>query len=319
MNEQQSNETQVEELETLTEELAGSSNVPEVAPNNSVKYEQQANELVNSVTMADLVDPTMESKKKNKKGLVIVLVVIILVLGVTSILFLNDGTFSKILGITTTSELDVFKTDIVNTTSPENDKEYGTFRKEGNRYIFDISNAGNGVRIKYYLSDSLTAYIKFADDFDTTKNFTFNLNMADYYIEDTNPGELSLIVEPDYIVFLNSNNQENQVILSKRGIKLEEDPAYDPEKISTTTATTTTTTRQMIHKDFTFENTTDAEGRTTRVLTEYDPVTDKEVDFTWIDEDGTYHYVFYGTEESRQVHPELYTTTTTEPTIVITE
>ena len=319
MNEQQSNETQVEELETLTEEFAGSSNVPEVAPNNSVKYEQQANELVNSVTMADLVDPTMESKKKKKKGLVIVFVVIILVLGVTSILFLNDGTFSKILGKNTTSELDVFKTDIVNTTTIENDKDYGTFRKEGNRYIFDISNAGNGVRIKYYLNDSLTAYIKFADDFDTTKNFTFNLNNADYYIEDTNPGELSLIVENDYLAFLNSNNQDSQVILSKRGIKLEDDPTYNPEKISTTTATTTTTTKQMIHKDYVFENTTDAEGRTTRVLTEYDPEYEGDIDYIWVDEDGTYHYVYMGSEESRQVHPELYTTTTTEPTIVITE
>ena len=135
MNEQQNNNTQVEELETLSEEQS-----TPVESSTSVKYEQQANELVNSVTMADLVDPTMVAKKNKKKGLVIALVVIVLVLGVTSILFLNDGTFSKILGITTTSELDVFKTDTTSTSEIENDKEYGKFKKEGNKYIFDISN-----------------------------------------------------------------------------------------------------------------------------------------------------------------------------------
>ena len=76
----------------------------------------------------------------------------------------------------------------------------------------------------------------------------------------------------------------------------------------------------MIHKDYTFENTTDAEGHTTRVLTEYDPEYEEDIDYIWVDEEGTYHYVYMGSDESRQVHPELFTTTEpTEPPVVITE
>ena len=76
----------------------------------------------------------------------------------------------------------------------------------------------------------------------------------------------------------------------------------------------------MVHKDFKFENTTDAEGRTTSVLSEYDPAL-TNIDFIYRTEDGLLHYVFIGSAESRAVHPELYTTTTTttEPTVVITE
>ena len=296
-NEEQNNQTPVEELETVTEE------------NNSVKYEQQANELINSVTMADLVDPTVVAQKKKKKGLIVALVVIVLVLGVGSVLLLQSGTYSKIFGITTTSELDVFKTDNRNTTDPINDSDYGSFEKiNDTTYLFDIERAGNGVRIKYYLKSNLVAYIQFADDYETTKNFTFNLNNADFYIHDTDPGELTLTVENDYIAFMNSNNQENQVILSKKGIKLEDDPEYNPETISTTKATTTTTTKSMVHKEFNFENTTDINGRTTTVLTEYDPDL-TGVDYMWEDEDGNRYVVHMGSEESRRVHPELYTTT----------
>ena len=297
MNEEQNNQTQVEELETLNEEK------------DKFKYEQQTNELINSVTMADLVDPTIVEQKKKKKGLVITLVVVVLVLGVTSILFLNNGTFSAILGKTTTSELDVFKTDETSTSEVINDNDYAKFEKVDNRYIFDISGAGNGVRLKYYLKSNLVAYIAFADDFETSKNFTFNLNNSDYYIEDTNPGELSLTVESDYIVFMNSNNEDAQVILSKKGVKLEDDPSVDINNISTTKATTTTTTVSMVHKEFHFETTTDENGRTTRVETEYDPSWDM-IDYIWYDEDGIVHYVQIGSEESREHHPELYTTTT---------
>ena len=300
MNEQQTNETQVEELESLDEQQTET-----VESSNSIKYEQQANELVNSVTMADLVDPTAVAKKSKKKGLVIALVVIVLVLGVTSVLFLNDGTFSKILGITTTSELDVFKTDTTSTSEIVDDKEYGKFRKEGNKYIFDISNAENGLRLKYFLNSSFTAYIKFADDYDTSKNFSFNLNNADYYINDTNPGELSVTIEEDYIAFLNSNNEEAQVILSKKGIKLEDDPAYDPSKIVTTKATTTTTTKHLVHVDHSFENTTDENGKTTKVETEYDPdmVNEFGIKLIWYDEDGYVHYEYYSPSERETTVP----------------
>jgi hypothetical protein len=298
MNNEEQNNAPIEELEELSE------------VNNSVKYEQQANELINSVTMADLVDPTVVQEKKKKKGLIVALVVIVLVLGVGSVLLLQNGTYSKILGITTTNELDVFKTDVVSTTEADNDNEYGKFETVGNTYVFDISTAGNGVRIKYYIKSNLVAYIQFADDFETTKNFTFNINNADYYIEDTNPGVLSLTVEPDYIAFLNSNNPTDQVILSKRGIKLEEDPSVDPEKISTTTATTTSTTMKTITKVFNFQNTTDVNGRTTYVYTEYSEEDNEWIDFIWEDEDGVVHVENYGSPLSREVHPELYTTTT---------
>lgn len=304
MNEQQNNE--IEELETLDEQQATVQPVEQVQP-NPVTYEQQVNEVINSVTMADLVDPTIVEKKKKKKGLIVALVVIVLVLGVTSILFLNDGTFSKLLGKTTTSELDVFKTESTTSSEKKYDKEYGKFTQNGNQYILDISTAENGHTLKYLIKSNLVAYVKFADDYDTSKNYTFNLNNADYYIEDTNPGQLILTIESDYIAFMNTNNQENQVILSKKGIKIEEDPEVDPEVLkSTTTATTTTSTKSMVHKDFTFQSTTDAEGRTTIVLTEYDPEW-TEIDYIWEDEDGVRHVVGIGSEESRQNHPELYT------------
>jgi len=299
MNEQNNNQNpELEQLEPNTEQ------------NNSVKYEQQANELINSVTMADLVDPNANNEKKNKKGLIVALVVIVLVLGVGSVLLLSTGTYSKIFGNNTTSELDAFKTEeIDSTTTTVFDDGYGQFKLEGNKYIFDISTAGNGKTIKYYLKTNLVAYIIFADDFETSKNFKFNLNNSDYFIEDTNPGELSLTVEEGYISYMNSNNNENQVILSKKGVKLEDDPEVKPEDLSTTTTqTTTTTTKKMVHKDFTFENTTDALGRTTRVETEYDPSWDI-IDYIWYDEDYVVHYVFIGTEESKANHPELYTTT----------
>lgn len=269
-------------------------------------YEQQVNELINSVTMADLVDPNAKSKK-SKKGLLIGVVGGICVLGLVFVVLLSTGTLSS-LGQNTTSELDVFKTETTSKAA-QNSKDVGIFKRDGNSYTIDTSDAKNGVTIKYYLTTQITLYIKYADDYEETGKFTVNINSSSYNIEQEKMGTIVLNVSTDYVVYSNSEYEE-QIVLSKNGLPLEEDPQVDPSQVEVTT-TTTTTTRATVIKTFNFENTTDAQGRTTSVLSEYDE-SNTEIDYVWVDEDGEFHIVAIGSEESRRVHPELYTTT--EPT-----
>ena len=266
-------------------------------------YEQQVNELINSVTMADLVDPNAKNKK-SKKGLLIGVVGGICVLGLVFVVLLSTGTLSS-LGPSTTSELDVFKTETT-AKAQQNSKDVGIFKREGNNYTLDTSDAKNGVTIKYYLTTQVTLYIKYADDYEESGKFTVNINSSSYNIEQEKMGTLILNVSTEYLVYSNSEYTE-QIVLSKSGLPFEEDPQVDPQQVEVTT-TTTTTTRATVIKTFNFSNTTDAQGRTTSVMSVYS-VNDDNIDYVWIDEDGVSHIVFIGDEESRMVHPELYTTT----------
>lgn len=279
-----------EDLETLDEETV----------EEKQNYDQQVNELLNSVTMANLVSP--EKKKKSKKGLVIGFVAVICVISAGAIVFLSNGTFSKILPATT-SELDVFKDE---TTSREvlSSKDVGKFMRVGNSYTLDTSNAENGITVKYYINTLTTIYITYDTDYGINSKFTINVNNANYKIEQDEMGTLVFDIDQEYIVFSNSVNND-QIILSRNGLPLDQDDTIDQNKIIVTTTTTTT---PKIKKEFNFENTADSYGRTTFVITEYDE-TDTDIDYIYIDEDGVAHIIYYGSEESMRVHPELYTTT----------
>lgn len=291
LNNNVQNQDSLETLESLEE-----TNVEQ--PKN---YDQQVNELINSVTMADLVDPNAKNKK-SKKGLAIAIVSAICFISLVFIVLLSTGTLSK-LGPTTTSELDVFKTEKTANTSVSG-KDLGKYTRELNAYTLDTSNAENGKTITYYLTTQVTVYITYADDYDTSHKFTVNVNGSSYVIEQDQMGDLVVSISTEYIVYSNSKIEE-QIVLSKNGLKIEEDPQVEPEVIEE--VTTTTTTRATTIKTFNFSNTTDANGRTTTVIEVYYKDSDY-LDYSWIDEDGYVHDVYIGSEESRLHHPELYTT-----------
>lgn len=291
LNNNVQNQDSLETLESLEE-----TNVEQ--PKN---YDQQVNELINSVTMADLVDPNAKNKK-SKKGLAIAIVSAICFISLVFIVLLSTGTLSK-LGPTTTSELDVFKTEKTANTSVSG-KDLGKYTRNLNAYTLDTSNAENGKTITYYLTTQVTVYITYADDYDTSNKFTVNVNGSSYVIEQDQMGDLVVNISTEYIIYSNSKYEE-QIVLSRNGLKIEEDPQVEPDVIEE--VTTTTTSKKVIIKTFDFPNTTDEMGRTTSVETEYDPNL-PNIDYIWYDEDGAVHMVFIGDEESRLNHPELYTT-----------
>ena len=132
------NQNNLEELESLEP-------VQESQPKN---YDAEVNNLLNSVTMADLVSPEV-NKKKKKKSIVIIAVIVVLAIGVIGVLLLNNSTLSKITSGKTTNELDVFKTETTNPTVA-NDSDVGKYTRIGNSYTLDTSDAQNGKTIKYY-------------------------------------------------------------------------------------------------------------------------------------------------------------------------
>ena len=285
------NNNEVEQLESLE-------SVEVTQPKN---YEAEVNNLLNSVTMADLVSPTA-AKKKKKKGLVITIVIIILLVGVVGIILLNTGTISQITTGNTTNELEVFKTETTNKTI-ESSSDVGKYTRNVNTYTLDTSDAANGKTIKYFLTSSVTLYITYAEDYDTSHKFVVNVNKAEYNIEQDKMGTLSLNVTNDYLVYSNSEYPD-QIVLSKNGLLFKEDESINTSNVTVTTTTNTTVSPTII-KTFNFPNTTDANGRTTSVRSEYQSdLTD--IDFIYVDEDGYSHVVFIGSEESRRVHPELY-------------
>lgn len=286
------NQNNLEELESLEP-------VQESQPKN---YDAEVNNLLNSVTMADLVSPEV-NKKKKKKSIVIIAVIVVLAIGVIGVLLLNNSTLSKITSGKTTNELDVFKTETTNPTVA-NDSDVGKYTRIGNSYTLDTSDAQNGKTIKYYLTSTVTLYITYAEDYDTSGKYTVNVNKSNYTIEQTGMGTLTINVSSDYIVYSNSNESE-QIVLSKNGVLFEEDPSINTSNVVVTTTQVTTTPPSTVVKTFNFPNTRDANGRTTYVETVYDAnLTD--IDYVWVDEDGIAHVVFIGSEESRLNHPELY-------------
>ena len=286
------NQNNLEELESLEP-------VQESQPKN---YDAEVNNLLNSVTMADLVSPEV-NKKKKKKSIVIIAVIVVLVIGVIGVLLLNNSTLSKITSGKTTNELDVFKTETTNPTVA-NDSDVGKYTRIGNSYTLDTSDAQNGKTIKYYLTSTVTLYITYAEDYDTSGKYTVNVNKSNYTIEQTGMGTLTINVSSDYIVYSNSNESE-QIVLSKNGVLFEEDPSINTSNVVVTTTQVTTSPPSTVVKTFNFPNTRDANGRTTYVETVYDAnLTD--IDYVWVDEDGIAHVVFIGSEESRLNHPELY-------------
>lgn len=288
MNDQNNNE-QLESLEP----------VRETQPKN---YEAEVNNLLNSVTMADLVDPSVVKKKKKKKNIIIISVCVLLIVSSVGIVMLSRGSLSNVIGPKTTNELDVFKTE---TTNPaiESNSDVGKYTRSVNTYTLDVSNAENGKTIKYYLTSSVTLYITYADDYDTSHKFTININNSNYKLEQDKMGTLTLNVSSDYLVYSNSEYPD-QTVLSKNGLLFEEDTSINTSDIVVTTTTTTTTVATVI-KTFNFPNTRDANGRTTYIETVYD-ARYPDIDFIYVDEDGVAHVVFIGTEESRRLHPELY-------------
>lgn len=285
------------------------SNVTQVEQPNVTEqpknYEQQVNDLLNSVTMADLVDPNAKNSK-SKKTIILAVVGVICFISLVGVILLSTGTLS-FLGTKTTSELDVFKTETTAKTI-EVSKNVGKYTREVNNYTLDTSNAENGVTISYYLTTQVTLTIKYADDYDSSHKFTVNVNNSSYNIEQEKMGTLIVNISTEYIVYSNSEYEE-QIVLSKNGLKFEEDPQVDPGQVEVTTVTTTTTTVPVrVEYTHVFENTTGADGRTTSVISIYnDP--SMAIDFVWVDEDGEPHIVYVGSEESRLMHPELYTTT----------
>lgn len=297
------NNNQVQQQATLEPVNVAQLEQPNVEqPKN---YDQQVNELINSVTMADLVDPNAKTSK-SKKVLVFGIVGAICVIALVGILLLNTGTLS-FLGPTTTSELDVFKTEKTAKTVVDS-KDVGKYTRDINNYTLDTSNGYNGATITYYLTSQVTVYIKYADDYETSHKFIVNVNNSSYNIEQEDMGTIIINVSTEYVVYSNSKYPD-QIVLSKNGLKFEEDPQIDSSTIEVTTTTTTTTVRPTVIKTFNFENTTGADGRTTSVINVYNE-SDTQIDFVYIDEDGISHVVFIGSEESRRLHPELYTTTT---------
>ena len=288
MNDQNNNE-QLESLEP----------VGETQPKN---YEAEVNNLLNSVTMADLVDPSVVKKKKKKKNIIIISVCVLLIVSSVGIVMLSRGSLSNVIGPKTTNELDVFKTE---TTNPaiESNSDVGKYTRSVNTYTLDVSNAENGKTIKYYLTSSVTLYITYADDYDTSHKFTININNSNYKLEQDKMGTLTLNVSSDYLVYSNSEYPD-QTVLSKNGLLFEEDTSINTSDIVVTTTTTTTTVPTVI-KTFNFPNTRDANGRTTYIETVYD-ARYPDIDFIYVDEDGVAHVVFIGTEDSRRLHPELY-------------
>ena len=288
MNDQNNNE-QLESLEP----------VGETQPKN---YEAEVNNLLNSVTMADLVDPSVVKKKKKKKNIIIISVCVLLIVSSVGVVMLSRGSLSNVIGPKTTNELDVFKTETTNPTI-ESNSDVGKYTRSVNTYTLDVSNAENGKTIKYYLTSSVTLYITYADDYDTSHKFTININNSNYKLEQDKMGTLTLNVSSDYLVYSNSEYPD-QTVLSKNGLLFEEDTSINTSDIVVTTTTTTTTVPTVI-KTFNFPNTRDANGRTTYIETVYD-ARYPDIDFIYVDEDGVAHVVFIGTEESRRLHPELY-------------